>query len=406
MTGTIEHIDLLLTDWQQKLNLVSQNLIDLQSTFTYQRLAATGGLLPLPLTGITANRVLPALAALDQLFQHFDQLRNTIDQAKQLRKQIPRFLGAEQKVQEIEQLLTGTSIQLAIVQIPLAQRGLLSAAETATAIAPADLLRVMTDAFEVARDAVFTVDAAWTNLEPQLTEAEAEVQSLTQQAAELGIDVSPELTIAHQSIAKLHASIDLDPLGVTEEMARLLQPLLTQIRTQIAHHAQQQRQIHQGLAIARQHWQQLTDLHHEAIATHAEVQEKVMDAVKLPSPLDATTIESLGQWLQRLEANFAAGMVQPIQIGLANWTVKIQGAIVTEQQTLTANHQPLETRRELRGRLDALKAKALVKGHAEDPTLTTLATQAKHLLYTRPTPLAQAAELVKQYEQQLRQLGG
>ena len=406
MAGTIEHVDQLLSDWQQKLNLVSQNLIDLQGTLTYQRLAGTGGFLPLPLTGITAHRVLPALSALDELFQHFDQLRGTIDHARELRKQVPRFLGAEPKVQEIDRLLTGDSIQLAIVQIPLAQRGLLSAAETATAIAPADLLLAMTDAFEVARDAVFAVDAAWTRLEPQLIDMEAEIESLSQQAAELRIEVFQELTIARQSIAKLHASIDHDPLGVTEEMARSLQPLLSQTRARLEQQVQQQRQIHHGLAIAHQQWQHLTDLNQQAIATHAEVQEKVSDAVKLPLPLNAATIEALTQWLQRLEANFAAGMVQPIQVGLENWTVKVQGAIVTEQQTLTANRLSLETRRELRGRLDALKAKALSRGLAENPTLSALATQAKQLLYTRPTPLAQAAELVKQYEQQLRQLDG
>ena len=404
MAVTIEHVDQLLAEWQQKLNWVSQNLIDLQSTLTYQRLAGTGGFLPLPLTGITAQRVLPALSALDELFQHFDRLRGTIDHARELRKQVPRFLGVEQKLEEIERLLTGDSIQLAIVQIPLAQRGLLSAAETATAIAPSDLLRVMTDAFEVARDAVFAVDAAWTRLEPQLIEAEAEIQSLTQQAAELGIEVSQELTIARQTTAELRDSIDLDPLGVTEEMARSIQPLLTQIRTRLDQQVQQQRQLHQGLTIARQQLQDLTELNQQAIVGHAEVQEKVSDVVKLPLPLDGATIAALDQWLHRLETNFAAGMVQPIAVGLANWRVKVQGAIVTEQQTLTANRLPLETRRELRGRLNALKAKALGRGLAEDPTLSALATQAKQLLYTRPTSLMQATELVKQYEQQLNRI--
>ena len=331
------------------------------------------------------------------------RLRETIDHARELRKQVPRFLGAEPKLEEIDRLLTGASIQLAIVQIPLSQRGLLSAAETATAITPSDLLRVMTDAFEVARDAVFAVDAAWTGLESQLVEAETEVEFLIQQTAELGIE-SQELTIAHQTILQLRDSIDLDPLGVAEETARSIQPLLIQIRTRLDQQVQQQRQIHQSLTIARQQLKDLTELNQQAIAAHAEVQEKVSDAVKLPLPLNVTTIAALDQWLHRLEANLAAGMVQPIAVGLANWTVKVQAAIATEQQTLTANRLPLETRRELRGRLDALKAKALGRGLAEDSTLSALATQAKQLLYTRPTSLVQATELVKQYEQHLNRI--
>jgi hypothetical protein len=38
---------------------------------------------------------------------------------------------------------------------------------------------------------------------------------------------------------------------------------------------------------------------------------------------------------------------------------------------------------------------------AEDATLTELAKEAKQLLYTRPTPLEKAAELVSQYEKRL-----
>ena len=58
-------------------------------------------------------------------------------------------------------------------------------------------------------------------------------------------------------------------------------------------------------------------------------------------------------------------------------------------------------RQELRGRLEALQAKAAAKGKIEDETLTDIAQQAKKLLYSRPTPLAQAANLVEQYEKRL-----
>jgi hypothetical protein len=404
MAVTTEQIDHLLADWQQKLNWVSQNLIDLQSALPYQRLTGGGGWLPLPLAGTTADRVLPALSALDELFQHFDLLLQTIDHAKDLRKQIPRLLGSEQKLQEIEHLLTGPSIQLAIVQIPLAQRGLMSAAETAPTIAPADLLLAMTHAFEAARDAVFAVDTAWAQLEPELKIVEANIQAMTQQAAAVGLEVGSELTIAYQTLNQLRDQVESDPLGVTETLARSLQPSLTQIRTRLTQALQQHRQIQQGLTLARQQHQHLSQLHQDSIAVYDEVQEKVSSPLKLRSPLAPSTIESLEQWLQRLETNFAAGLGQPIQVGLTHWVAQAQAAITSEQQAIAHNQSQLTTRRELRGRLNALQAKALVRGWAEDPTLSALAAQSKQLLFTRPTPLTQAAELVKQYEQQLRQL--
>jgi hypothetical protein len=60
--------------------------------------------------------------------------------------------------------------------------------------------------------------------------------------------------------------------------------------------------------------------------------------------------------------------------------------IAKEERAYAVNKAPLELRAELRGRLDALKAKALARGEAENATLSQLAEDAKRLLYTRPTP--------------------
>ena len=73
---------------------------------------------------------------MNELFQHFKLLLNTLNRAAKLRKQIPRFLASEQKIQEIEQILIKPSIQLSSVQTPLAHRGLLTAGETANARSP------------------------------------------------------------------------------------------------------------------------------------------------------------------------------------------------------------------------------------------------------------------------------
>jgi hypothetical protein len=70
---------------------------------------------------------------------------------------------------------------------------------------------------------------------------------------------------------------------------------------------------------------------------------------------------------------------------------------------LAANRLPLDTRQELRGRLDALSAKALAKGKVEDAILADLAIRARQVLYTSPTALDLAMNLVESYEQRLNQ---
>ncbi len=95
------------------------------------------------------------------------------------------------------------------------------------------------------------------------------------------------------------------------------------------------------------------------------------------------------------------GLLTSVGVGLNNWITKAKEYIATEKETWEANKTPLDTRQELRGRLDALTAKALARGLVENATLSELAAQAKQLLYTRPTPLAKAAELVSLYEKRL-----
>ena len=203
---TLEQIDQLAADWKAKVNFVSQNLIDLHGCTTYQRLAGQDRTPKTPLKGITQSLVTPALEAMNELFQHFKLLLNTLNRAAKLRKQIPRFLASEQKIQEIEQILIKPSIQLSSVQTPLAHRGLLTPGETANAIAPEKLLMVMKNAFQVAKDRVLAVDEAWLRLEPTLA---AEVQSISLQklANSLGQGRFSELVTARNAIAKVKEGI-------------------------------------------------------------------------------------------------------------------------------------------------------------------------------------------------------
>lgn len=397
----LEQIDQLLADWKNKLDLISQNLIDLHGLPTYQRLAGVSGFPKAELTGVTKARVTPALEAMNTLFQHFDLLVATINKAFELRKQLPRFLASEQKIEQIEQILTGASVQLAVVQIPLAQRGLLSAATTANAIAPDDLLAAMTSAFQSAKDVVVAVDDAWTHLEPSLVNVETEIISLQRLADSLGQGSFNELLAASEQLASLRYRVESDPLGVSADFDREIQPLVTQVRGSLEHWVNQQNQIRDNLESAHKLLKQLVELNRQAAECFAESKEKVVDHSTLQTPLAQEQIDALSQWLTRLEAKFAERLVTPVRVGLDNWTARAKEYIAAEERAWNANKAPVETRQELRGRLDALKAKALARGLAEDAILYELAENAKRLLYTRPTPLDKAAQLVSQYEKRL-----
>ena len=396
-----EQIDQLLADWKTRLDLASQNMLALQGLTTYQRLAGEAGFPKAQLTETTAIQVAAALDAMNQVFQYFDLLLATISRAAALHRQVPRFLGSDQKLQAVEELLIGQSIQLSVIQVPLAQRSLLSAAETTCTVTPDNLLAMMTLTFETARDTILAIDVAWSHLELTLSQVEAEIQALRQQANTLGGNNLTDLRAIQQAIAPLRDRVMTDPLGVKDEFEQQIQPLIERVKDSLNQVLQQHNQIQNGLAIAHTLLQNLTELNQQTHTAYAESLEKVTDHSGLQPSLSADHLDALCQWLSRLETRFAEGLVSPIQVGLENWTAKVKAAIAIEQCAVTANRRPLETRRELRGRLEALKAKALARGRAEDPILADLSAQAKQILYTRPTDLAKAIELVTQYERHM-----
>ena len=396
-----EKIDQLLADWKQKLDLVGQNLIDLHGLVTYQRLCGVSGFPKTQLTGVTEVKVTSALAVMNDLFQHFDLLLLAVDKAVQLRASIPRFLGSQQKIQEIEDLLKKPSIRLSVVQIPLAQRGLLSAAQTENAIAPEDLLNLMINAFQVGKDAVLAVEQAWLNLELMLDDAEVEIRKLEQLAEVLNVDAFAEISALNQKIGLLRNLVETDPLGTNNNFILEIKPQILQVKTTIEQVAKEHKLIRDNFAIAHQLLSQLLEIHHQALSAFTESKIKVVDHSTLQNPLTKEQIAALSSWLERLEVKFSEGLFQPVRVGLENWIVKVKEYITIEEKASTANKAPLETRAELRGRLDALQAKALARGLAEDEILSQLASVAKQLLFTRPTPLDRAAELVSQYEKKL-----
>ncbi|MEG4323562.1 MULTISPECIES: hypothetical protein [unclassified Microcoleus] len=397
----VEQIDRLLAQWKQNLARISQNLIDLHGLPTYQQLTAMPS--DVELTGKTRAKVVPALSVMNDLFQNFDLLVNTIDRAVMLRKQVPKFLTstAESQLREIEYLLTGTSIQLAEQQIPLAQRDLLSAAQAQNAITPAELLKVMTAAFQVGKNVVVEVETAQSHLAAQLTRAQTEMRSLQTFADSLGVRTSNELAVAQQNLLDFGDRIICDPLGVSDEFEREIEPIIIRSRQYLEEIARQKASVKQELSQAHQLLQNLIHLNQQHQTIFAEYQEKITEAATRSQPLTDEQIEALNQWIDRLEIKFKEGIFQPVKIGLQNWRLRTQEYLSAQQQAYKDHQTALEMRQELRGRLHALQAKALAKGMSENEQLNQIAQQAKQLLYTRPTPLEQAIQLVSEYEKVL-----
>jgi hypothetical protein len=132
---TLEQTDQLLADWRKKIDFVSQNLIDLTSFPTYQRLTGVSGFPKVKLKGITEGlesdplgasedfngEIQPLIervkATLEQLVQQQAQIRDNFEIAHaQLKKLLELHATAEAAFAESTEKVTDHST----LQTPLA----------------------------------------------------------------------------------------------------------------------------------------------------------------------------------------------------------------------------------------------------------------------------------------------
>jgi hypothetical protein len=396
-------IDQLLTDWHQKASAANQNLLDLYDLPAYQRLSGVGNP-PRNVTGITQDRASVALTAIDRLFTDIELLNQTLTRSQKLRQELPAFFVNDRDLNEIEQLLIGQSIQLPNIPTPLAQRDLLSSNQQSQATSLVELLADMAAAFTIARDVFIAIEIAWTELESKLITTHQSLIELQQLAQKLKVSVPASLVAAQTNFTNLQSQIDRDPLGIDRTFSQNLTPLINQTRRELEALYQQQKQLQSDFAAAPKYLQQLRQLNQDSIAALTECQAKIIHNLPTFSPLAGENLVELEQWLGRLVTKFDAGIIPPVRVGLTNWLDRVHNHTIAVRSALAANRLPLDTRQELRGRLDALTAKALAKRQVEDPILADLAMQARQVLYTSPTDLDLARELVRGYEQRLNSL--
>ena len=213
----------------------------------------------------------------------------------------------------------------------------------------------------------------------------------------------PELLGTEARIKQIRKEIDEDPLKARDAYATAIEPLLTRLRKELQEVIRVRNEAQQGMDKARELFRKLVDTNSQAVAAGIESQAKVAagDLSLLRSAVEQATLDALSKWLDTLAAKIAEGQPKPVLIGLDRWNAQATQAMRTAELALAANQAPVAERRELRGRLQALKAKAQAIGLSERPELSDLASRAARLLYDTPTALAEARDLVRQFERSL-----
>ncbi|BAL90548.1 hypothetical protein AMIS_53280 [Actinoplanes missouriensis 431] len=363
---------------ENALTAMAANLVELDENPDRKELGATA------LTGRTATAWADAEDALARLWQGHRQLGEVIAQARALRGQ--RRVDA----QAYTRLVLGGSITLSTSTVPLAQRGLLGAGQVSTVCSPADLLAVMESAFATAVDVVATAGERWRTLLPGAADAAAAL------AHARALSGSALLDDADRLLTAFTGALASDPLSADPSVLARARELIARADAERTSASELRAWLEQRLRDARQLCAEI-----ETAARAADAARSAAAGRFPEHTLSRVRGEDPRTELAGIDALAAAGQWPLIAPRLTTWNRRATERLTALRAAAAHNAGLLAERNELRGRLDAYRAKALRRGLGEDGTLTPLADAARTALYQAPCDLNAARAAVGAYQEAL-----
>jgi hypothetical protein len=387
---SLEQIDRTIHRLRDAAEQISANLIEIELDPNRKLLDATD------LRGESATRWAQASASLTQLWQWYSLLDGLLDRAAGLRGKRTHLPASQ--LTELGALLRGASIELSSEQVPLEQRDLLGGSEAARRCTADELLARMSVEFDQSKTVVAAIGRAWDTLVPRLRAARAALDDSAELARTLGDAEPSELDLARRRLSELAGALSKDPLSASVKDIERLETSLQAIRRDLDGVEEVRREISQLLVDAHELLEELRRAVQDGKAAHEEALIKIATPAATEPPCLDSAFE---QQLEDVAELSSRGAWREARNALEQWTTRARSLLDQARRITTENCAPIEARTELRGLLDAYQAKAKQLGLIEDPECSEMFEEAHEALYTAPTDLGQAAELVRRYQQAL-----
>ena len=273
-----------------------------------------------------------------------------------------------------------------------------------TSTGAAALLRVLEADAERAAAAIKQLGTAWRNAVPRLDALRARLARAGESADALGMPGDPELAAARTVVDDVTAQAAADPLGAELDDA---EQLVRRVEERLADLARTRATIGADLDVAEGRLEELARLITAGTGARKAAEERIVDPGGLAAPLDpgelVTGDRALRPWLARIRAQAAAGAWPAAAKGLEQWQEEVDALHARASAVAAGNRAPLERRNDLRGLLEAFRAKAAALGLAEDAALTQRYRSAHEALYAYRCDVRRSETLVREYGRAIEQ---
>ncbi|WP_165969460.1 hypothetical protein [Actinomadura sp. KC06] len=391
-----EGVDHALRKLREERDRISASLLDLDGHEGSRLLEGAR------LTGVTWRRWEDAKTRMTTLWALFDAYQRVLDAASELRGRSPRPDAAT--LVELTGLLAGQSVELPDGEIPLRDRTLLGPQERRVTLDEA--VTMMSDAYDFVAGEIAAADAAWTALLLPLEEVEESWRDTARLAHSLDGTRHPELDRIGRELTALGRVVRTDPLSLVRDghpdTGRLdrVRAVLTSLGDELTGVARMRDEYEELIARVTASIEEVEATERRACEAHATALLKIQSP-NLPAPSQGLGI-ALRDRLAALERLREAGRWVELAGRFAELERAADEALERARGDLRLSAGLLDRRGELRGRLEAYRAKAARLGVVEDEQLTELYGEARDMLWTAPCDLRRATTVLAEYQRAVR----
>ncbi|MEU3410520.1 hypothetical protein [Streptomyces sp. NPDC006658] len=363
------------------------------------------------LTGVTRERWQAAEARITLLWSYFDAYTAALRGAREIRAR--RRWSSREDLAELTGLLRGES-----VTVPGGASGRLSETFTLSA-----LVERMNELYATSLDVIVAADAVWSALPARIDLLAAELQRTRQLAHSVGVrpgehPAGDDLERITRTLSRLREDVVADPLAFWVPADGSSAPgggrPDTTVYDRAARALEEVRREIEAVLTVRQDAEarllRLRDVLSRADRTLAEARTARGEVLAKIAATEVPVVSGPPTALQEQLATAAEyrrqGRWHRLSPLLEALEVKAEEELLRARESLTAVTAPLAVRAELRGRLDAYKAKVARHGLAEDPLLVERYDAARRMLWSAPCDLRVAEQAVLRYQRAVAELLG
>ncbi|GGK46337.1 hypothetical protein [Streptomyces flaveus] len=366
------------------------------------------------LTGTTRERWTAAEASISLLWTYFDAYADALRSARDVRSR-RRWPNRDDLV-ELTELLRGESVTVAgsaaaTASAPtMAGTGKLS--ERFTLV---ELVERMNELYAQSLDMVVAADAVWSALPARIDLLAAELQRTRQLAHSVGVrpgehPAGDDLERITRTLTSLREQVVSDPLAFwlpTQGSSAPGggRPDTTRYDREARALEDVRREIDAVLSVRQDAEARLVRLRDtlsradrtlaEARSARGEVLAKIaaseVPAVSGPPTALQEQLAMAAEYRRHAQWHRLSPLLEALE-------QRAEDELLRARESLTAVTAPLAVRAELRGRLDAYKAKVARHGFAEDPLLVERYDAARRMLWSAPCDLRVAEQAVLRYQ--------